>query len=142
MPFKILEHTADVGIIAKGKTFKNALEEAARGMFFIMGSSKSKSAVQNKTEKIKISIGRENKEELVVFLFSEILAQCEINKFTPIKMNVKFYNGKTILVEVLVEYKMLNEKLMFKNIIKAITFHMLKVKHEKDYWKIQVLFDV
>lgn len=128
MSFKILEHTADIGIIAHGKSFERALEEAARGMFSFMGNAK-----QN--EKLNIEIEKENKDELIVSLFSEILAQCEIQGFAPAKMKVKNYDGKKINVEILGEHKTL------KNIIKAITFHMLEVKKEKD-WKIQVLFDI
>lgn len=129
MPFKILEHTADVGVVATGTTYENALEEAALGMFSFMGNARPK-------EKIEISVEQERKDELVVFLLSEILAQCEANGFAPAKMKVKKYDGKKILVEVLGEYKTL------KNIIKAVTFHMLEAKEEGGRWKIQVLFDI
>ncbi|MEW6529017.1 MAG: archease [Candidatus Micrarchaeota archaeon] len=145
MPFKILEHIADIGIIAEGKTFENALEETAYGMFLLMKDSLIKDSISakidkmekmGKIDKIEVSVQNEDKEELVVFLFSEILAKCEIGGFSPIAMNVKSYDGKTINVEVLGEYKTL------KNIIKAITFHMLEVEQEKDGWKIQILFDI
>lgn len=127
--FKILEHTADVGIIAEGKTFESALEEAALGMFSLMGKAKPK-------EKILISAEQGKKDELVVFLFSEILARCEGEGFVPAKMKVLKYEGKKADVEVLGEYKTL------KNIIKAVTFHMLEAKEEKTGWRIQVLFDI
>lgn len=129
MPFKILEHIADVGIIAEGKSFEEALEEAARGMFSLMGKSKQK-------KKIVVSVERERQDELVVFLLSEILAKCESESFLPSRMRVLSYDGKKIDVEVLGEYKTL------KNIIKAVTFHMLEVKEGKNGWRIQVLFDI
>lgn len=129
MGFRILEHTADIGIIAEGKNFENALEEAALGMFSLMGKAKPK-------EKMEISLERERKDELVVFLFSEILAQCEANGFTPSKMKIKKYKGNNISVEVLGEHKTL------KNIIKAVTFHMLEVREEKGKCTVQVLFDI
>lgn len=129
MPFKILEHTADVGIIAEGKTFEAALEETARGMFSFMGKAKPE-------KKIEISIERERKDELVVFLLSEIIARCEGEGFSPSAMKVKRYYGKVIKVEVLGEYKTL------KNIIKAVTFHMLEVTEANAGWRIQVLFDI
>lgn len=127
--FKILEHTADVGVIAEGKSFEAALEEAARGMFSFMGGAKPR-------EKIEITLERERKDELVVFLLSEILAQCEGNGFTPADMKIKEYDGKTISVEVSGEYKTL------KNIIKAVTFHMLEARESGGSWRIQVLFDI
>lgn len=129
MHFKILEHTADVGVIAGGKSFESALEEAARGMFSLMGKAKKK-------DTIEISMERERKDELVVFLLSEILARAESEGFAPAAMKVKNYDGKTITVEVSGEYKTL------KNIIKAVTFHMLEVKEEEGAWMIQVLFDI
>ena len=51
-------------------------------------------------------------------------------------MKVRRYDGKNISVELSGEYKTL------KNIIKAVTFHMLEVKNEKNAWRIQVLFDI
>lgn len=129
MMFRILEHTADVGIIAKGKTFEDALQEGARGMFSFMGRSKPR-------ERMEISVERERKDELVVFLFSEILARCEADGFVPCRMNVLSYDGRTVKVEILGEYKTL------KNIIKAVTFHMLEAKQFEGGWKIQVLFDI
>lgn len=129
MAFKILEHTADVGIIANGKTFEAALEETARGMFSLMGKSKPE-------EKIEISVGRERRDELVVFLLSEIIARCEGEGFSPSAMKVKSYDGKTVVAEVLGQYRTL------KNIIKAVTFHMLEVTEGKAGWRIQVLFDI
>ncbi len=129
MSFKILEHTADVGVIAKGNSFESALEEAALGMFSFMGKAKPK-------EKIEISVERERKDELVVFLFSEILAKCESDGFTPARLKVRKYDGKNMAIEIFGEYK------TSENIIKAVTFHMLEVSGKKCRWKIQVLFDI
>lgn len=131
MAFKILEHTADVGVIATGKTYGQALEEAALGMFSFMGKGKA-----HEKEKLEISVERERKDELVVFLLSEILAQCEAESFAPAKMRVKEYDGTRISVEVSGERKTPG------NIIKAVTFHMLEVNEGKEVWKIQVLFDI
>ncbi len=129
MPFKILEHTADIGVIAEGKDFPSALEEAARGMFSLMGKARQKEILQ-------FSMERERRDELVVFLFSEILARCEVEGFTPAKMKVLDFDGKSVKCEVRGEYKTL------KNIIKAVTFHMLEVKEGKGGCSIQVLFDI
>lgn len=129
MPFRILEHTADIGIIAEGPTFEKALESAAQGMFSLMGKSRQK-------EKIELSMERERRDELVVFLFSEILARCESEGFLPCRMKVLESTPNSVRVQVLGEYKTL------KNIIKAVTFHMLEVNQEHGTWKIQVLFDI
>ena len=129
MAFRILEHTADVGIVAEGPTFEKALEETARGMFSLMGKSRPR-------ESIEISMERERKDDLVVFILSEILARCESDNFLPCRMKVLEYRGGKMRVQVLGEYKTL------KNIIKAVTFHMLEVKDEKNTWTIQVLFDI
>lgn len=129
MAYEILEHTADVGIIATGNSFEEALEEAAKGMFSFMGEAKEK-------EKMIISVEREKKDELVVFLYSEILARCEGEGFVPARMKVLAYDGKNIKVELAGEYK------TPKNIIKAVTFHRLEVAERAGKWRIQVLFDI
>ncbi len=129
MPYKILEHTADVGIIAEGRNFTEALEESARGMFSFMGSARP-------IEKLKIEVHREREDEMVVFFLSEILAQCEGQGFTPADVKIGRYEGGKLSATIFGEIKTL------KNIIKAVTFHMLEVKKGANSCSVQVLFDI
>lgn len=127
--FSILDHTADLLIEGKGKTFESALEDLAKGMFSHMGKSEPKREVMFYAE-------NENKDELIVSLLSDILSYCEINNFTPSMLEIVKYDGKKLLAKLKGE----NKKPL--SIIKAVTYHMLEVKEENNIWKIRVLFDI
>lgn len=129
MSYTFLEHTSDIIIEGKGKSFEEALEEVAKGMITQMGADKAK-----KKEKLKIEIPLlQTKEDIVVGTLSEIIASCEGEPFAPV--DVKISIGKNIKIE------LIGERKTPKNIIKAVTYHELRIKKGKN-WKIAVLFDI
>lgn len=65
MKFKFIEHTADMGIEAYGKDFKETFENAALGMFEIMTDT---SKVEEKQRKIIVAKGEDLKSLLYDFL--------------------------------------------------------------------------
>jgi len=129
--YKFIEHTSDIIVEATGKTFSEAFENLAAGMFTQMGEAKPK-------EKIDISAKGSSSEVLVVNALSELLAEIEIERFTPSVLKVK----KADLEKNEIEFEILGESKQPKNIIKAVTFHELIVKQEKNNWIIRVLFDI
>ena len=73
MPFKFLEHTADVLFEATGKDFKSALEAAADALSFTIGEN------VKKIEEFEIEEEAKDLEDLVVFVLSDLLRECEIS---------------------------------------------------------------
>ncbi|MEM4166402.1 MAG: archease [Candidatus Bilamarchaeaceae archaeon] len=129
MSYKFLEHTSDLIVEAKGKTFREALEEAARAMITQMGAEEA-----SKKEKIKIELpSPQTKEDIVVATLTEIIASCDSEPFTPAEVKISI--GKIITVQ------LSGERKTPTNIIKAVTYHGLKIERKKD-WKITVLFDI
>ncbi len=133
MTYKFIEHRSDIIIEAKGKTFADVLEQIAQGMFTQMGSEEAKVKY-----KIKIKSKAPGKEELVITFLSDIIAQCEINEFTPKKIEIKKIDEKNNSLEADIQ----GERKVPKNIIKAVTYHELKVEGTKHDWTIRVLFDI
>jgi SHS2 domain-containing protein len=130
MGVRMLEHTADTGVIADGKTFGEALECAAAGMFTLMGKAEAPGG------KSTIECRAQDRESLVVFLLSEILSKCESDSITPLSLSVAQCTDQYAKAELSYSKK------RPENIIKAVTFHMLHVKHGQGKWEIQVLFDI
>ncbi len=131
MTYRFIEHTSDIIIEAEGKSFENALEEIGKGMITQMGSKKA-----GKKDRIEFSVaGRERKEDDVVAVLTEIIAICESEPFMPAGVSIK-ESGKGFLVA------LEGEKKQPENIIKAVTYHGLKVEQDKDRWRITVLFDI
>jgi len=131
MSYKFLEHTSDIIIEAEGSSFENALEEVANGMITQMGSKKAK-----KSESIRLEIEeRENKEDMVVAVLSEIVAVCDYEPFTPASARIKKADKK-------IEVELKGERKPPENIIKAVTYHGLKIERIESGWRITVLFDI
>ena len=131
--YKYLNHTADILIEAKDKTFEKTLEQAALAMFNVIGNAKPK-------QKFEIISTARNKEQLVVYFLSDLLTEMEIKEvvFSNVIINkLDHKNDKWILTATA-----MGDKTRPKDQVKAVTHHMIKVKETKNMCLIQVLLDV
>lgn len=134
--YKILEHTADVGIEARGKTLKEAFQNAASGMLSIMINPEKVLEKESYSLKAK---GRDEKELLVAFL-SELLYKYEVDDILPKRVNISLLTDKELRAEVKGE-KIDLKKHTIDTQIKAVTYHQLAIEKNKN-WKIRVIFDI
>ncbi len=134
--FKIIEHTADVGIEAYGETLEKAFENAAKGMFAIITNN---GKIESKIER-KVEIPYEGDDELLlVDWLSELLYIHDVE-------NLVFGDFKVKINDKLVGYaygeKYDRQKHGYGMQIKAVTYHMLEIKRNKKGVTIKVLFDI
>lgn len=71
--FSLIDHTADLGIMVRGKNLKHLFEEAAKSMMCITFKGKR----TNKSEIIKLSVAGYDLADLMVRWLGEILYQFE-----------------------------------------------------------------
>ena len=135
--YKVLEHTADIGIRIKSFSLKGLFKNAGLA---IAGISVEKQKKQN-PEKHKIVITQKaaNAEELFINWLNELLSvsAAEGLIFEDIKIdqiNEKFVDAIAVGTDIR-NYKMNIE-------IKAATYHQLKVKKSGSIWEAEVIFDV
>lgn len=133
--YDLIEHTADVGIKAYGKTLSEAFANAAKGMFDIITDN---SEIENIGE-YDIELQADNLEQLLVDWLSELLFLNSAN-------NLVFGFFKVELDENKLSAKVFGEKFNISKHkagaeIKAVTYHMLEVKNKKPYHA-QVIFDI
>jgi len=133
LPYRFLEHTADIMIEADGNSYLDALQNIARGMFSVLGQSRPKAYLE-------IDEMAGNREELVVYVLSRILAECDARRLVPCRTDVLLYDESAPRLRV----KVWGEVKNARDSIKAVTFHELLVKRDEktQKWKIRVLFDV
>lgn len=136
--FELFEHTADVGIIAYGKTLSEAFENAALGMFEIIHSLSKIKAVGE----YKISLEANDLEQLLVKWLSELLFIHETQQVVFSKFKVELEPEKFKLIGHAYGEKLNPKKHKCKTEIKAVTYHMLEVKKVNEIWIIKVLFDI
>lgn len=135
--FKILEHTADIGIIAYGKDIREVFINAAKGLFSLIIDPAEVSA--RKTWEIAVTAP--DREALLVNWLNELIylldaqgtlfKDFEIINMTETELKVKA-SGE----------KINTKKHHLKREVKAATYHQLKIEQTADGWRAQVIFDI
>lgn len=135
--FEIIEHTADVGIRAYGKSLAECFENAAKGMFAIITDGSKIDSIGE----YRIELKSNTLEELLVDWLSELLFLNSAYNlvFGEFKVNLDEENAKLSADVFGEEYK--REKHGYGVEIKAVTYHMLEIKKGSPC-EVQVLFDI
>ena len=136
--YKVIDHTADIGIVAYGKDLRELFKNAAFGMFDLMAGLEGVGA----DKKILIKLKAPNKEELLVSWLSELLYYFAV----PPKILFKDFEIKK-LEEKSIEAEARGERLdlsrhQMKMEMKAVTYHQLKIEKMGGQWQCRVIFDV
>ena len=138
--FEILEHTADIGIAAYGKTKKEVFINAAKGMFEII-AGETKNIKENFYDKIKLEA--DNLEGLLFAWLNELLYISETKLVILSKFKIKELSDFQIKAEV--EGMKINPpSVKIEKEIKAVTYHRLEIKKDEEsgLWRAQIIFDV
>jgi SHS2 domain-containing protein len=133
--YELVEHTADVGVKAYGKTVAEAFEHAAEGMFDIITDESRIDPIGE----YEIQLEAPDHEQLLVDWLSKLL-------FLNGAQNLVFGKFEVNITENQLTAHIFGEKYNTKKHqmgveIKAVTYHMLQV-HETDPVFVQVLFDI
>ena len=133
--FETINHTADVGIIAYGKTPGELFENAAFGMFSLI------TAIEKVSEKIliSVSIDAHDNEELLITFLNELLYYYSTKKvlfkrFDILKISETHIDANISGVQ-LSGHKIFHD-------IKAATYHNMKIEKTTAGYKTQIIFDV
>jgi SHS2 domain-containing protein len=138
--FEILEHTADIGIAAYGKTKREVFINAAKGMFEIIAGGK-KTLKENFYDKIKLEA--DNLEGLLFTWLNELLYISETKLVILNKFEIKELSDYQIKAEV-EGIKINPPSVKIEKEIKATTYHRLEIKKDEEsgLWRVQIIFDI
>lgn len=135
--YELIDHTADVGVKAYGKTLSEAFENAAKGMFDIITDS---SEIEN-IGQYDIELEAPDLEQLLVDWLSELLFLNSAKNIVFGFFKVELDDKKNKLSAKVFGEKFDISKHKAGAEIKAVTYHMLVVKKKKPF-HVQVLFDI
>ena len=135
--FKLLEHTADVGVIATGDSLDEALSWAAKGMFSVIAELDSVASV----ESLNVSVASLDQTALVVDWLNELLYRHEAEGFLPKEFQVSTDEAGTSLKARCLGEPVDPERHRLLTPVKAATYHGLEIAHNGN-WRIQVILDV
>jgi len=139
--WKEIEHTADVGIVAYGKTLEELFENAAHGMLYISYGNLSINANLSLT----IDIEEPDETHLLVAWLSELNYLTLTNDFlTHTIEGIKLTQSEdNCRLQAEISGTQAGTFLDFFNTeIKAVTYHNLKIEKRKDHYECQVIFDI
>jgi SHS2 domain-containing protein len=134
--FEILDHTADIGIIAFGSTLPELFEHAAYGMCSLMFDL---TGMPSSTSRPIAAIG-DTIDDLLVGWLSEILAVAEIadlafSAFVVDRLEIGGVQGSAGGVAA-------SKLPLIGPPVKAVTYHELAVVETPDHWWARIIFDV
>ena len=134
--FEILEHTADVGIIAYGVDLRQAFANAARGLFSLIAELDDVEEVTRQD----IEVTASDEESLLVAWLNELVYRFDTEGIIFKRFDIIQLDNNHLKARAYGE-KVDRSRHRLKTEVKAATYHMLKVE-KKDGFRVQVLFDI
>ena len=134
--FEIVDHTADVGIIAYGADIKQAFANAARALFSLITELDEVAEVLHRD----IELIAPDEESLLVEWLNELIYLFDAENIIFKRFDITKLNNTQLKARSYGE-KVNSLKHKLKTGVKAATYHMLKVD-KGDGCKVQVLFDI
>ena len=134
--FEIVNHTADVGIIAHGVDMKQAFANAARGLFSLITELDDVQEVLYRD----IEVTATDKESLLVEWLNELIYRFDTENIIFKRFDITELDNTRLIARSYGE-KVDSSKHKLKTGVKATTYHMLKVDKDDGY-KVQVIFDI
>ena len=134
--FDIIDHTADIGIVAYGAELKEAFANVAYAMFTLIADLEDVEEVI--CRQIEVQAG--DVESLLVTWLNELLYLFDTEGIIFKRFEVKELSETTLKAEGYGE-QLDKARHSLKSGVKAATYHMLRVGKEDGY-RIHVIFDV
>jgi SHS2 domain-containing protein len=134
--FEIINHTADVGIIAYGADMKQAFANAAKGLFSLIADLDSVEEVLHRDAELTAT----DEESLLVEWLNELIYQFDTEGIVFKRFDIIQLDNTQLKARGYGE-KVNKAKHKIKIGVKAATYHMLKVERG-DGCRVQVLFDI
>lgn len=136
--YKLIDHTADLGIEVTGRTKRELFTKAALSLMDIVVEKKGTPAsVKEKA----LTVEGSDPADLLINFLREILYLFNGERLVVVSCSIVML-GKRKLVANLALESYNSKKHLFKTELKAVTYHGLAVEKTKKGWKARVIFDV
>jgi SHS2 domain-containing protein len=136
-PFEIIDHTADIGIIAYGADIKELFANAAVGLFNLMADLKDlKENIRHEVE-----MSAEDIEVLLVEWLNELIYISDVEHVLFNRFEINALSGTELKATCFGE-RLKPGQQRLKREIKAATYHMLHIDKADGSYKVQIIFDI
>lgn len=136
-PFKLLEHTSEVGLEVRGRDPRALFSNAAQGLLALM----DKRGKVRADKKVAIRVRASSPETLLLHWLSELVFLVQTKRWLFAKVDFSKLQ-ETSLTATLHGEPMKDGVHRLGREVKAVTYHDLSIVRDKDALKATVLFDV
>ena len=133
--FRLIEHTADVGLVAYGKSLAEAFANAAYGLFSLIVEPNKVKEMESR----KVTVQAQDAEGLLFNWINELIYIFEVERLLFKSFDITKFTDHSLEATCRGE-KYDPSRHQLKTGVKSATYHMLKVDGEKN--RVQVIFDV
>lgn len=135
--FETFEHTADIGLIARGRTLAEVFEHAADGLVDL--SVDPEGLRDDIRTQVTLSAG--DREALLVAWLNELLYLLDTQRFLPRRSQITQLDD-THLAADLVGGTVDPRRHAVRRMIKAATYHALSLRRVNDLWEARIILDL
>jgi len=135
--FEVIDHTADVGIIAYGTEIKQVFANAALALFSLI------TELENIREELKydLEVASEDRESLLVEWLNELVYLFDAEHVLLKRFDIQSLSNTRLKATCYGE-KFDPSRHRIKTGVKAATYHMLRIDKDNKGYKAQVIFDI
>lgn len=135
--FDILEHTADAGIVAYGANMREALANAAFGMFSLMADLERVGEGASRSVEVEAA----DREGLAVAWLNELLYLFDVEQLLFRSFDIREISDTRLTADARGEVADASRHGL-KGGVKAATYHLLEVSEGEGRCSVRVIFDV
>jgi SHS2 domain-containing protein len=143
LSFRLFEHTADLGIEAKGETADEALAQAALALTSVLTGKPSAHALGRPDGAMHFVVEAPDHGALAVAFLSEVLWHFEAQDQLWVGGGVRVTKSQDGLRAEADGNAVMHEARMGRGVeVKAVTYHELHFARERDGWLLRVILDI
>ncbi len=136
MSYRIIDVSGDIGIRAEGKTLEECFIESALGLYSLVTDLEKVDLI----EEIEINLTEQSIEDLLICFLNELIFHFDaygfLGKSVFLKINETYLRGK-------IKGEIFNpQKHERRLLVKAATYHNLKLKKENSLFVAEIIFDI
>jgi SHS2 domain-containing protein len=133
--YELIEHTADIGIKAYGKTLAGAFANAAYGMFSVIAELKN----VRETESRRVEATADDVESLLFEWLNGLLYYFDVEMLIFRRFDIKEFGDTRLAADCWGE-KYDASRHRIKTGVKSATYHLLEVDRQKH--RVQIILDI
>lgn len=136
-PFETFEHTADIGLIARGQDLEEVFAHAAEGLVDLMVDPDGLREV----ERVDVAVSAQDREALLVAWLNELLYQLDARGFLPRRCRIKRLTETDLEAELAGE-TIDRSRHTVRRMVKSATYHGLRIERADGRWEARVVLDL